>query len=166
VKELMGFAGKLAGDIVLNPVTYSCWGIIKMGYQIYNRFTANPFFEAYNEAKVAGIYLAELIIEHFSDRFINIVGFSLGTQVLLCCFDRLLEKGKVHLINRIITLGGVADKHEVEAVLQKCGTSINWLNLWSINDSTVRFLYRACSPRSTPIGASNIAEIEGHRIKS
>jgi hypothetical protein len=51
-----------------------------------------------------------LIISLFDGHFINLAGFSLGTQVISSALNHLKSKGKLHLINRIITMGGVADK--------------------------------------------------------
>jgi hypothetical protein len=47
----------------------------------------------------------------FEGHFINLVGFSLGTQVIASALDRFKTSGKLHMINRVITLGGVADKN-------------------------------------------------------
>ena len=76
----------------------------------FTKSQADTFGMAFNEAEKTGIYLAEFLIEHFSDRFVNLVGFSLGTRVIYCCLKHLLKKRKTNLINRIITLGGVAAK--------------------------------------------------------
>lgn len=48
-----------------------------------------PFTKAYDEAEITGYCLADFLIDHFSDRFINLVGFSLGTRVIYCCLKRL-----------------------------------------------------------------------------
>lgn len=56
-----------------------------------------------------GLYLAEIILKVFPDRFINLVGFSLGTEVVACCLERLAERGRLDLINRVVSLGGVAN---------------------------------------------------------
>jgi len=61
-------------------------------------------------ATITGIFLADLLISLFDDHFVNLAGFSLGTQVISSAINRLKSKGKLHLINRIVTMGGVADK--------------------------------------------------------
>jgi hypothetical protein len=61
-------------------------------------------------ATITGIFLGDLLISLFDDHFINLAGFSLGTQVISSVINRLKSKGKLHLINRIVTMGGVADK--------------------------------------------------------
>lgn len=68
-------------------------------------------------ATITGMYFAELIINLFDGHFINLIGFSLGTQVMLSVMDKLKSKGKLHMINRVITLGGVADKNEMISLL-------------------------------------------------
>lgn len=79
---------------------------------------------------------------------------------------RLVELGHEKLINRILTIGGVADKIEVKTLLEKCKRSINWLNLWSSRDYVVRHLFKITSPKLNPIGASDLAPIDGHRVRS
>lgn len=94
------------------------------------------------------------------------VGFSLGTEVILSCMSRLVELGHEKLINKILTIGGVADKAEVKTLLEKCKRSINWLNLWSSKDYVVRHLFKITSPKTNPIGASDLDPIDGHRVRS
>jgi pimeloyl-ACP methyl ester carboxylesterase len=52
-------------------------------------------------------------MQNFSDRFVNLIAFSLGTVVVFHCLKRLSDCGKLHLINRVVTLGGVADQKEI-----------------------------------------------------
>ena len=53
----------------------------------------------------------------FDGHFINLVGFSLGTQVIASTLERLKFKDKLHMINRVVTLGGVADKNDLMSTL-------------------------------------------------
>jgi len=46
----------------------------------------------------------------FDGHFVNLIGFSLGTQVICSALRQIKKKGKLHMVNRIITIGGVADK--------------------------------------------------------
>lgn len=40
-------------------------------------------------ANITGLYFAELIMNLFDGHFINLIGFSLGTQVITSTLDRL-----------------------------------------------------------------------------
>ncbi len=54
-----------------------------------------------------------MIADSFEGHFINLIGFSLGTQVILSSLQRLKKLNKLNIINRVITMGGVADKYGV-----------------------------------------------------
>lgn len=72
----------------------------------------------------------------FDGHFINLVGFSLGTQVIASTLERLKMKEKLHMINRVVTLGGVADKNDMVGILEstqqndKNPISISWTNVY------------------------------------
>ena len=40
------------------------------------------------------------------------MAFSLGTEVLRCTVERLYARGCLHMVNKIVTMGGVADVEE------------------------------------------------------
>lgn len=46
---------------------------------LFDTYKTNPFFAAYDEAQLAGLFLGYLLPEIFPDQLINLVGFSLGT---------------------------------------------------------------------------------------
>jgi hypothetical protein len=53
-----------------------------------NKFINNevcPFTTAINNTRSSGYILADFLIDNFSDRFINLIGFSLGTMVIYYC---------------------------------------------------------------------------------
>jgi hypothetical protein len=53
-----------------------------MGMKFKNIFEDNPFYQAHIRSRPTGIYLAEFIAKVYPDRFINLVGFSLGGLVI------------------------------------------------------------------------------------
>lgn len=78
--------------------------------EIITKYNQNPFTPCFDVATVTGVFLADLLVSLFDGHFINLIGFSLGTQVIASALYRLKNRGKLHLVNRIITMGGVADK--------------------------------------------------------
>jgi len=78
--------------------------------EIFTKYNKNPFIPCFDVATTTGVFLADLLISLFDGHFINLAGFSLGTQVISSALYHLKSKGKLHMINRIVTMGGVADK--------------------------------------------------------
>lgn len=78
--------------------------------EIYRKYHQNPFNPAFELANITGVFLADLLISLFDNHFINLIGFSLGTQVIFSAIKQFKKKNKLHMINRIVTMGGVADK--------------------------------------------------------
>ncbi len=68
-------------------------------------------------ATLTGIYFADLLMSLFDGHFINLVGFSLGTQVIASALEQFKKRGKLHMINRFVTLGGVADRLYLSEIL-------------------------------------------------
>jgi len=102
------------------------------------------------------------LIINFSDRFINLIAFSLGTVVVFHCLKRLSDCGKLHLINRVITLGGVADQEDINELLKTAEYPLFWTNIKSSGDIIVRGLFKLYSFGTTPIGAGGIPPAFGH----
>lgn len=105
-------------------------------------------------------------MEHFSDRLINLIAFSLGTVVLFHCLKRLSDCGKLHLINRVVTLGGVADQKDINEFLKTAEHPLFWTNIKSDGDIAVKVLFKIYSFNSTPIGATGLPHTFGHEIVS
>lgn len=53
--------------------------LIGLAKNLYSNFNNNPFYEAYENAKISGYFIADLIVNNFEGHFINLVGFSMGT---------------------------------------------------------------------------------------
>lgn len=50
----------------------------------------------------------------FKGYFVNLVGFSLGTELIKNVLTVLSEKNSLSLVNRVCLMGGVANKVEFE----------------------------------------------------
>jgi len=79
------YIGQLGMKIVSNPLTFA-GGMVSVASNLFsfamgavNEYKNNPFKEAERNSEITGRYLAEILIRCFSDRFVNLVGFSLGT---------------------------------------------------------------------------------------
>jgi hypothetical protein len=77
---------------------------------------------------------------------INLMGFSLGTEVIRSVIERLQSRGKMDIINRIITMGGVVDVDQFVGLIKKCKIPIHWTNVICKNDNILSHLLRVCEP--------------------
>ncbi len=83
------------------------WFTLLMSFLSYG---CNCFKFAFDESIIVGKYLAHLIAdsEIFKDCVINLIGFSLGTVVILNCvkeLDKIYEVKKVKHINKVVLMG-------------------------------------------------------------
>lgn len=65
-----------------------------------------------------------------------------------------------------MTLGGVADRYEVQSLLQKTLFPIDWLNFWSENDKVLRYVLKLWDGSISPIGIDGISSVVGHSVSS
>ena len=128
--------------------------------EIITKYNQNPFTPCFDVATATGVFLADLLVSLFDGHFINLAGFSLGTQVVASTLHRLKSKGKLHMINRVITMGGVADKKEMEEILlrgdqkEEQAIEISWTNVHCERDNILKYLLRISMPSIDPIGLS------------
>lgn len=101
-------------------------------------------------------------MEHFSDRFINLVGYSLGTVVIFHCLKRLSDCGKLGLIHRVLTMGGVADQQDITELLKKTQCPVFWTNIQSEGDLIVKWVFKLHSLWAKVIGSKGIQPLFGH----
>lgn len=50
--------------------------------ELNKKFKDNPFLPAFETAQISGRYLAEIVVRLFPNQFINIAGYSLGTELI------------------------------------------------------------------------------------
>lgn len=74
-----------------------------------DKFLNNPFNPAFEVACNSGKYLAHLVNELFPDQFINIIGYSLGTELIKDFVKVTLELNGGKNLQKIVLLGGVSD---------------------------------------------------------
>jgi hypothetical protein len=62
--------GRTVGDLVFSEKT------------LEDKFADNPFNNAFQVAQESGKYLAHIVDYLFPNQFINIIGYSLGTELI------------------------------------------------------------------------------------
>lgn len=69
----------------------------------------NPFIPAYEVAIQAGEMLAYVVHKLFPFQFVNIISYSLGSELIRAFLQKTIQLGGAWNINKVITMGGVTD---------------------------------------------------------
>ena len=70
------------------------------------------------------------------------------------------------MINKVILMGGVADRDELGVILSSAPCSTEIINLHSENDLVLRYLLKLCKFASVPIGLKPLKEKKNKNIKN
>lgn len=81
ISGLVKFIGKACIDLLTAD---------KMKEELQNKFKNNPFIPAMKVSVNLGRYLAEMLVRLFPNQFVNIVGYSLGSELIKACMERLV----------------------------------------------------------------------------
>lgn len=54
-----------------------------------------------------------MLIRLFPNQFVNILGYSLGSELIKSCMERLVELKRESILNNIYLLGGVTDTTQI-----------------------------------------------------
>lgn len=117
----------------------------------------NEFVTAKERSKLIGKHLAYLIASRtlFKGKLINLVGFSLGSNLIKHCLkelaqiSRLCDYSCLNIINNITTIAGATQinfnkKTEAE-ILDVIGGK--WTNVWSSSDMVLSYLFKVSVKR-------------------
>ena len=113
--------------------------------------SATTFISSYKKAEFVGKILALFLTcnDEFNDCQINIVGFSLGCQVVVNCLKELnnLKKHR-YMINNVLLMGGATIIEEYEYPLWRNIINNNiagrLINCYSDSDDVLDYLFRIC----------------------
>ena len=137
---------------------------IRAYIDIFN--SAASFISCYKKAAYAGRVLALFLLsnEEFHDCQINLVGFSLGCQVIKNCLDELNEfKKNKFMINNVLLMGGATVIEESEKNkwrdIFKDNVAGRIINCYSKCDNVLSYLFKSCI-LNTPIGIQKL-DIKG-----
>ena len=123
--------------------------------------SSDLFLNCKKNAKYCGKILSLFLScnEEFNNCQINLVGFSLGCQVVKYCLKELEKIGHRDMINNVLFMGGATVMHEFKKNTWKkifkknvCGRIIN---CYSKHDAVLSYLFRICVGKN-PIGLSKI----------
>ena len=118
------------------------------------------FLWCYLKAELVGRILALFLInnEEFADCQINLVGFSLGCQVVANCLNELNQlKHHKFMINNVLFMGGatvIEDKYIWRNIIMN-NVAGRVINCHSKSDDVLSYLFKLCIGK-TPIGIEKI----------
>jgi hypothetical protein len=147
--------GKLEG-LVANRIfsTVPILNIVTIVTTLIDAYKTNPFFAAFEESLLAGQMLGHLLPELFPEQLINLVGFSLGTELITECVKVIKQNHQETMINKVVLIGGVADRRQLRTVL--ADVPFESSNFYSNNDHILKILFRVCKPSNEPCGLGPI----------
>jgi hypothetical protein len=90
----------------------------------------------------------------------------MGTEVIRSCIEQLIIRKMDHILYKVVTFGGVADKENVERCLRKAVYPICWTNFQCQKDYAVKYVFKTCTLGSKPIGSGGVKRMEGHDIEN
>lgn len=110
------YTWKRIETLVVNKIFYSVpiLNIMTIVTALIDAYKANPFYAAFDEAVLAGKMLGNLLPEIFPNCLINLVGFSLGTELIKECIKVMKKSGTQGMLNKAILIGGVADRSDLK----------------------------------------------------
>jgi Protein of unknown function (DUF726) len=121
----------------------------------------NPWHIAGDRAEKAGKALGYYIEQRgFGMRPISLIGFSLGTKVILSAAEYLAERKIYGAIDDIFLLGGAVSCNDARLKHLQTGDSKvvagSTVNAYSCSDFVLKYIYRAAQLGDTPIGIQAI----------
>ena len=124
--------------------------------------TIELFVSCKNKAKYAGKILGIFLAcnDEFNNCQINLVGFSLGCQVIKYCIKQLEKiKGHRDMINNVLFMGGASiiknNKKNIWRNIFINNVEGRIINCYSTEDYVLRYLFKLCVSEN-PIGLNNI----------
>jgi len=152
--KAVGFLSKLNSSglsLSTNPIN-----LIKTAYnsyQTYQELKQGIWNGAFEESIVVGTYLAHLIADTqiFRNHSISLVGFSLGTMVIVTCIWELEKLDRQDLIYDVLLMGGVVNIVDFNREsLSVIGNKL--VNAYSKKDMILKTILRAVDLDIDPIG--------------
>lgn len=149
----LGPAGMAA--IAAQSATKKAFGMMALPAAVMSAFEIidNPWWVANNRAEQAGKLLGDYIADQqLGGLPVSLVGYSLGTKVIVAALNRLAERGAQGKIFDVYLLAGAVAQNDarlkrIDEVI--CG---NLVNVYSRTDWVLGYLYRTAELFAQPIG--------------
>lgn len=103
-------------------------------------------------------------MNNFEGHYINLVGFSLGTEVISNIMETMEKKNKLNMLNKIYLMGGVADMNKINGMVSSSPCPLTIVNLHTERDYILKCILSICKSDLKPIGLNPLNESSGHKI--
>lgn len=127
-----------------------------------SKIVDNPFSVARSRADKAGEVLADALINKAQgERPVTLIGYSLGARVIFSCLRSLARRRAYGLVESAILLGAPTPSSTHDWRMMRTVVSGRLVNVYSENDTILKFLYRTSSIQLGVAGLQNIEGIPG-----
>ena len=159
VNVMSALSGKLEATklvaLAAGSATKKAFGMMALPAAVLSAFEIidNPWAVAKNRAEQAGKLLGDYIAENqFGGLPVSLVGYSLGTKVIINAIDRLAELGVEGKIFDVYLLAGAVAKNDPRLQSLSRVVSGKVVNVYSHKDLVLSYIYRAAELLAQPIG--------------
>ncbi|KAK5242639.1 hypothetical protein LTR16_008377, partial [Cryomyces antarcticus] len=122
----------------------------------------NPWTVSLARADLAGLILADSLIDrNLGVRPITLVGFSLGSRVILSCLRELANKAAFGLIQNVYLFGSPMVAKKDEYLRARTVVSGRFVNAYATNDWILGYLFRATSGGISRVAGLASVDIPG-----
>lgn len=134
-------------------------GLWPLGLLKVSRIIDNPFSVAKARADKAGEVLADALINKAQgERPVTLIGYSLGARVIFTCLKSLANRKAFGLVESVVLLGAPCPSSASDWRLIRTVVSGRVVNVYSVADYILGFLYRSSSIQ---FGIAGLQAIEG-----
>lgn len=134
-------------------------GLWPLGLLKVSRIVDNPFSVAKARSDKAGRVLADALINRAQgERPVTLIGYSLGARVIYTCLQALAERRAFGIVESAVMLGGPLPADTVDWRRMRSVVSGRLVNVYSVNDYVLGFLYRTSSIQ---LGVAGLQAIQG-----
>jgi len=125
----------------------------------------NPWHVAVDRADKTAIELAKALASRsHGSRPVTLVGFSLGTRVIVGALEELAKQGQVGIVENAILLGGAVSANAERVATLKRVVAGQIVNGYSHADWVLAYLYRAAQADLRPIGLGPVEGFENYDL--
>ncbi|KAK0967114.1 hypothetical protein LTS01_017414 [Friedmanniomyces endolithicus] len=126
------------------------------------RIIDNPWSVASYRAQKAGEVLADALINKAQgERPVTLIGYSLGARVIYTCLQALAERKAFGLIESVVLIGAPAPSTSADWRRIRTVVSGRVVNVFSVNDYILAFLYRSSSIQFGVAGLQAVENVKG-----
>lgn len=152
--------GYAKSEIIKRTIFADMMGALwPLGLLKISRVVDNPFSVAKSRADKAGEVLADALVNKAQgERPVTLVGYSLGARVIYSCLMSLARRRSFGLVESVVFIGAPTPSTTAEWRVLRSVVSGRLVNVYSVNDYVLGFLYRTSSIQ---YGVAGLQKVDG-----